>query len=192
MYNMYNRKIDNQFHVFSKEVKLRKEEETVSRTDINGNILYFNHTFSKISGYTRKELIRVPHSILRHPDMPKTIFYIIWKTLLAGYGTHALIKNLTKEGNYYWQIINLSVQKNNQNNTLSFLSHGRQAHHGIIKEITPLYKELLEIEKYNTDSAIRFFLDFLNRNNIASYNDYILRVEHNQERPSLLNSWLKF
>jgi len=189
---MYNKKVNNKFHNFTKEVKLKEYEKTVSRTDIKGNILYFNNTFSKISGYNRKELIRVPHSILRHQDMPKTIFYLIWKSLLAGYKTKALIKNLTKDGNYYWQITDISVQKNNQNSTISFLSEGKQATKNIIKEIEPIYKELLEIEKYNTDEAIKFFLEFLNDNNIATYNDYIIKVEKDKKISSILNIWLGF
>ena len=189
---MYNKKIDNKFHLFSKEVKLLKDAKTITRTDTKGNILYFNHIFSNISGYTREELMRVPHSILRHPDMPKTIFYLIWKSLLAGHDTNAIIKNMTKEGNFYWQKTKFHVQKDNQNRTISFLSEGRQAQREEIKKIEPLYKELLEIEQYDTDNAIRFFLDFLNANNIATYNDYILRIENNNKKSSFFSSWLKF
>ena len=189
---MYNKKVDNKFHLFSKEVKLLKDAKTITRTDTKGNILYFNHTFSNISGYTREELMRVPHSILRHPDMPKTIFYLIWKSLLAGHDTNAIIKNMTKEGNYYWQKTKFHVQKDNQNRTISFLSEGTQTQKEEIKKIEPLYKELLEIEQYDTDNAIRFFLDFLNANNIATYNDYILRIENNNKKSSFFSSWLKF
>lgn len=176
----------------TKEIKLLKNEETISRTDINGNILYFNNRFSKISGYNRAELTRVPHSILRHPDMPKAIFYIIWQTLLAGNSTYAIVKNQTKKGDYYWQLINFSPIKDNQNRTISFISHGVQATQETIKEITPLYQELLNIEKYNTNEAIKFFLNFLNSNNIATYNDYISRVKNENKNVSLFESWLKF
>jgi len=160
----------------TKEIKLLKNEETISRTDIHGNILYFNSTFSKISGYNRAELTRVPHSILRHSDMPKAIFYIIWKTLLAGNSTYAIIKNQTKKGDYYWQLIHFSPIKDNQNKTISFISHGVQATKKTIEEITPLYQELLLIEKYDVDNSIRFLLSFLNTNNLATYNDYIWKI----------------
>jgi len=175
-----------------KEIKLLKNEETISRTDIHGNILYFNNTFSKISGYNRAELSRAPHSILRHPDMPKAIFYIIWQTLLAGNSTYAIVKNQTKNGDYYWQLIHFSPIKDNQNKTISFISHGIQATKKTIEEITPLYQELLSIETYNTNEAIKFFLNFLNSNNIATYNDYISRVRSENKHTSLFESWLKF
>lgn len=189
---MHNQKIDNKFRLFTKEVKLLDNEKTVSRTDTDGNILYFNHTFSKISLYKKEELSHVPHNILRHPDMPRTIFYLIWKSLLAGYETDALVKNLTKDGNYYWQRIHFSIQKDNQNRTLSFLSEGRQSPLEAIEKIEPLYSELLEIEKYSTLDAIKFFLDFLNANNIATYDDYISRVDQKQKKSSLFKSWQKF
>jgi len=176
----------------TKEIKLLKNEETISRTDIDGNILYFNNTFSKISGYNRAELTRVPHSILRHHDMPKAIFYIIWQTILAGNSTYAIIKNQTKKGDYYWQLIHFSPLKDNQNRTISFISHGVQATEKIIKEITPLYQELLIIEKYNSNEAIKFFLNFLNSNNIATYNDYISRIHQNRKKSTLFKSYIKF
>ena len=174
-----------------KEVKLSKNEETVSRTDIYGTIIYYNNVFAKISGYEKNELLRTPHSILRHPDMPKAVFYFIWKTLLAGNSTYGLIKNFTKNGNYYWQLIKFIVQKDNQNNTVSFLAQGRQASKQTIENIEPLYMTLLEKEnRYNMNSSIKYLLSFLNSNNIASYNDYICRISK-EKRYSLFSS-LKF
>ena len=175
----------------SREVTLSKNDETISRTDTYGNIIYYNHAFSKISGYTKQELLLTPHSILRHPDMPKAIFYFIWQTLLAGNSTHALIKNLTKDGDYYWQLIKFSIQKDNKNSTISFLSKGEQASKKMIKEIEPLYKKLLKDEKeHNMYSSIKYLLTFLNSNNIATYDDYISNIS--KEKSHSLFSSLKF
>jgi len=161
----------------NREIKLSKGEETISRTDIHGNIIYYNNTFSKISGYGKKELLRTPHSMLRHPDMPKAIFYFIWKTLLAGNSTYAIIKNITKDGEFYWQLIKFSVQKDRDNKTVSFLSKGRDVSVESIKKIEPLYNSLLKNEKENNmHSSIKSMLAFLNYNNIATYNDYICNI----------------
>jgi len=166
-----------------KEIILSKDETTTSRTDIDGNILYYNSTFAKISGYKKSELLYAPHSILRHPDMPKAIFYIIWQTLLSGRSTHAIIKNFTKDGNYYWLGIEFIVQKDNQNNIVSFLSHGKQASQYAIDTIEPIYKNLLKIEKeHNMEKSIKHLSSFLNNNNYATYNDYICRILKERKR----------
>jgi len=166
-----------------KEILLSKNETTISRTDIDGNILYYNRPFAKISGYKKSELLYAPHSILRHPDMPKAIFYIIWQTLLSGRSTHAIIKNFTKDGNYYWLLIEFIVQKDNQNSIVSFLSHGKQAPQYAIDTIKPIYKDLLKIEKeHNMEKSIKHLSSFLNKNNYATYNDYICRISKRKQR----------
>jgi len=166
-----------------KEILLSKNETTISRTDIDGTILYYNRTFAKMSGYKKSELLYAPHSILRHPDMPKAIFYIIWQTLLSGRSTHAIIKNFTKDGNYYWLLIEFIVQKDNQNSIVSFLSHGKQAPKYTIDVIEPIYKDLLKIEReYDMEKSIKYLSSFLNQNNYATYNDYICRISEREKR----------
>ena len=172
----------------NREIILPKDETTISRTDIDGTILYYNNTFVNISGYKKSELLYAPHSILRHPDMPKAIFYIIWQTLLSGRSTYAIIKNFTKNGNYYWLLIKFIVQKDNQNNIVSFLSHGKQAPKQAIKIIEPIYKDLLKIEKENNmENSIQYLSSFLNKNNYATYNDYICRISKKEKRSFLYN-----
>ncbi len=158
----------------NRELKLSKTEIILSRIDIDGNFLYYNNTFSKISGYKKNELLYHSYSILRHIDMPKSIFFIIWKSLLAGYSTSAIIKNFTKDGNFYWLFTKFIVQKDNQNSIVSFLIQGTQASNQSIKRIEPLYKNLLDYEREDSlNSAIKELYSFLNRKNIATYNDYI-------------------
>jgi len=161
----------------NKEIILSKGETVISRTDIDGNFLYYNNIFSKISGYEKNELLYLSHAILRHIDMPKSIFFIIWKSLLAGQNTSAIIKNLTKDGNFYWLFTKFIVQKDNHNNILSFLIQGTQATKGSILKIEPLYKELINYERErDVNSAIRELHSFLNRENIATYNDYVHNI----------------
>ena len=99
-----------------------------------------------------------------------------------------IIKNQTKSRDYYWQLINFSPIKDNQNRTISFISHGVQAQKETVKEISPLYQELLIIEKYNSNEAIKFFLNFLNSNNIATYNDYISKIDREKKNSILFKS----
>ncbi len=85
-----------------KEIKLDSETIIVSETDKSGKILYANEDFCKICGYTKDELIGKPHNIVRHPDMPKAAFADLWKTIKDGKIWHGIVKNLAKDGSYYW------------------------------------------------------------------------------------------
>ncbi len=78
------------------------DEFIVSRTDLNGKITYANETFAQISGYEIDELIGKPHNIVRHPDMPHSVFKTLWETLQRGEMWKGYVKNLRKDGGYYW------------------------------------------------------------------------------------------
>lgn len=84
------------------------DELIVSRTDLFGKITYANETFAKISGYSIEELIGKNHRILRHPDMPKSVFQDLWQTLKKEKLWKGYIKNLRKDGGYYWVYAEIS------------------------------------------------------------------------------------
>lgn|SRR5574344_1588078 len=86
----------------SKEVILEKNTMIVSETDEKGIIIYANDDFCKIAGYSKEELIGKPHNIVRHKDMPKAAFKDLWDTVQAGNIWHGIVKNRTKDGNFYW------------------------------------------------------------------------------------------
>ena len=74
----------------------------VSRTDLKGIITFANRAFCKLSGYSKEELIGQPHSIIRHPHMPKIAFKEMWQTIQQNQKWHGFVKNLRKDGTYYW------------------------------------------------------------------------------------------
>ena len=74
----------------------------ISRTDFSGKITYVNETFAEISGYSPDELIGKPHNIIRHPDMPRSVFADLWATLERGEVWEGYVKNLRKDKGYYW------------------------------------------------------------------------------------------
>ncbi len=96
------------------ETIVPKDELIVSRTDLKGNITYANETFAQISGYEVDELIGKPHNIVRHPDMPKKIFEELWKTLKEEKAWNGFIKNLRKDGGYYWVYAQISAVKKDE------------------------------------------------------------------------------
>ena len=83
-------------------------ELIVSRTDLKGNITYANETFALISGYTKDELIGKPHNIVRHPDMPKSIFKELWKDLETKGSWNGFVKNKRKDEGFYWVYAEIS------------------------------------------------------------------------------------
>lgn len=84
------------------ETEVPEGEVIILRTDLRGIITYANETFADISGYGVDELIGKPHSILRHPDMPRAAFEHMWKTLKEGNMWQGYVKNMRKDGGYYW------------------------------------------------------------------------------------------
>jgi len=86
----------------NQEVTLSRDIMIVSETDLKGNILYANDDFCKIAGYTKDELKGRSHNIVRHSDMPKAAFKDLWDTIQQGKTWNGIVKNKTKDGNYYW------------------------------------------------------------------------------------------
>jgi aerotaxis receptor len=84
------------------ELKLETKSFLVSETDSHGIITFANDDFCKFAGYSLEELIGKPHNIVRHPDMPKAAFADLWKTIQSGNRWKGFVKNLAKDGSYYW------------------------------------------------------------------------------------------
>ncbi len=90
------------------ETEVPQDELIISRTDLKGIITYANETFAQISGYAPEELIGKPHNILRHPDMPKSVFKELWETIQSGKSWSGYVKNLRKDRGYYWVYAEIS------------------------------------------------------------------------------------
>ena len=86
----------------NKEIEMSKDLIIVSETDSKGTIIYANSDFCKIAGYKIEELIGKPHNMIRHKGMPKVAFEDLWKTIQSGKIWKGIVKNKTKDGNYYW------------------------------------------------------------------------------------------
>ncbi|WP_064435692.1 methyl-accepting chemotaxis protein [Pseudoalteromonas neustonica] len=86
----------------NEEVTFSQHQELVSTTDLRGVITYANDAFCAIAGYTLEELMGKNHNIVRHPDMPKAAFKEMWEKLKAGHSWRGMVKNLCKDGRYYW------------------------------------------------------------------------------------------
>jgi len=122
------------------------ETAIVSQTDLKGVITYANRSFSKISGYSISELVGKPHNIVRHPDMPKVVFEKMWNTLKAGQVWNGLVKNLRKDGKYYWVNSEILPIRDNNNSITGYIAARKAASREDIQENQETYKKMLQAE----------------------------------------------
>jgi PAS domain S-box-containing protein len=151
----------------------------VSKGDAEGNITYTNPIFMKISGYTQGELLDKPHSILRHPDMPKVIFKYLWDNIKQGREVKAYVKNLCKDGSYYWVLAQVRVANNPDGSFRNYVSTRRNVTPGAKKIISELYARLLEIEKSDgVEASEKALMDFLAENGHSpeTFNEFMTEL----------------
>lgn len=119
----------------------------VSETDTQGFITFANRKFCEISGYTVNELIGEPHNIIRHPDMPKAAFAQMWKTIQSGTLWHGLVKNLRKDGRYYWVDTEVTPVYDKEGKVKGYMAARKPASRKNIEETAALYRKMLEQEQ---------------------------------------------
>lgn len=126
---------------------MRAEDFIVSKTDLKGRISYCNRIFIEFSGYTEAELLGAQHNIIRHPDMPRGVFKFLWDTLAQGQECFAYVKNMSKDGGYYWVIANITPDLDTQGGTTGYFSVRRKPARGAVSAMADLYKLLLAEEQ---------------------------------------------
>ncbi|HEX5330035.1 PAS domain-containing protein [Sulfuricurvum sp.] len=126
----------------SREYVLQETDFLVSQTDAQGNILFANEDFCKVAGYSLSELIGKPHSIVRHPDMPKAAFKDLWNTLKQGKTWTGYVKNRTKDGGYYWVFAMVYPMGNGSRSESGYISCRRKPSAEEIQSSMELYKTL--------------------------------------------------
>lgn len=126
----------------SQEYVLKDTDFLVSQTDDKGKILFANDDFCKVAGYTIDELVGKPHSIVRHPDMPKAAFKDLWDTVNSGKVWTGYVKNATKDGGFYWVYATVYPNFACENGACGFLSCRRKPSAQEIAEAETLYKTM--------------------------------------------------
>lgn len=128
------------------EVPFPEGRLIVSRTDLAGILTHANDAFVELSGWEREDLIGAPHHILRHPDMPKAAFKDLWDTVEAGKKWHGYVKNLRKDGSYYW-VYATAVPNIRQGKITGYTSVRRKPSRTRIEELIPVYRDWLAQEQ---------------------------------------------
>ena len=161
--------------IIDEEVKWDKTKTIVSKTDVAGTILYANDAFTQTCEYDAIELVGEPHNIIRHPDMPKVAFKALWDALKKGENFHAIVKNLTKTGRYYWVITDFTIDKDENGKIKGYTGRRKALPQTVVDKITPLYKTLLDLEKLKGEKASELFLEaYLNEEIGKTYDEFVL------------------
>lgn len=129
-----------------------ESEIIVSKTNVKGHITYANRLFLDISGYKEKEVLGKPHNIIRHPDMPRCIFKMLWETIAEGKEIFAYVINRCKNGDHYWVYAHVTPSRNMKGDIIGFHSNRRVPDRRIIEQaIIPLYQALVKAETQDSD-----------------------------------------
>jgi len=178
---------NNNITVMKNKIKPTKNERIfpedkilVSKTNAKGIITYCNHSFLEISGYSESELLGKQHNVVRHPDMPRVIFSLLWEILQSNREFNGYIKNLAKDGGYYWVFANVTPSYSSKNELLGYYSVSRKPEPEKLNYIQNLYLELLEIEQQpaskNAIDESRYKLDSVLNGREMGYDEFVLSI----------------
>ncbi len=143
------------------EISIPENDEIISVTDPKGIITDANEVFTRISGYKAEELIGVSHNVIRHPDMPKIMFKILWDRIKDKENIMAVVKNLAKDGSYYWVLTDFVTTVDKDRNVLHYTAYRKPINQKVKDAVIPLYKALCAIEELGgMELSERFLTDY--------------------------------
>jgi len=122
------------------------DEIIVSKTDPKGILTYANRVFLDVAGYTEDEVIGQPHNCIRHPDMPRCVFELLWSTIQSGREIFAYVVNLAKNGDHYWVLAHVTPTFDASGNIVGYHSNRRVPDRSAVQKIIPIYRTLCEVE----------------------------------------------
>ena len=111
----------------------------ITETDPKGFITYANRRFCNMTGYSRRELVGAPHSLIRHPDMPKEIFASMWDTIKKGQIWRGYVKNIRKDGCYYWVLVYIQPKYDEENRVVGYIAGRKVARRDQVARMEELY-----------------------------------------------------
>lgn len=123
------------------------DEYIISTADTTGRIISVNDVFVKYSGYSREELLNQQHNIIRHPDMPRAVFWLTWEALLAGEDFYGYVKNLGKDGSFYWVFSHILPEHDSSGEIVGYRSVRRAPRPEAVAAVAKLYDEMLAAER---------------------------------------------
>ncbi|MBA4252254.1 MAG: aerotaxis receptor Aer [Chlorobiaceae bacterium] len=160
--------------------ELREDDFIVSKTNVKGIITYCNQVFIEYAQYSEAELLGSQHNIVRHPDMPRAVFKLLWDTISKKEEIFAYVKNMSKDGSGYWVLANVTASLDQQNNIIGYYSVRRKPKSTSVRAASELYREMVALEnKVGTKDAIFASSEYLNgilSKGGMSYEEFILSI----------------
>ncbi|HOO49888.1 MAG TPA: PAS domain-containing protein [Alphaproteobacteria bacterium] len=170
-------------HLTGNERFFDKDEIIVSKTDLKGHIQYANRTFMRVGLFEEKELIGTPHSILRHPDMPRSVFKLLWDQIQGGKELFAYVVNRAANGDHYWVLAHVTPSYDVSGNVNGYHSNRRVPSQRTLSEvIIPTYRELKRIEdshssrKDGMNASHQHLLNLLDEKG-STYDEFIFALQ---------------
>ena len=143
----------------NEEILIPDEEVLISVTNPKGIITEANDIFCKIAGYKKEELVGSPHNMIRHPDMPRIMFKIVWDKIKEKENVMAVVKNLAKDGKYYWVVTDFVTKVAADRSIINYTAYRRPVGDNVKAAVIPLYKALCAIEDLSGIEASEKFLN---------------------------------
>lgn len=128
------------------ECFFEEDEIIVSKTDLKGRITYANEVFLRVAGYAESEVLGAPHSIIRHPAMPRCVFKLLWDTLHEGREIFAYVVNLAKNGDHYWVLAHVTPTFDESGEVVGYHSNRRVPGREQVAKAEALYADLSALE----------------------------------------------
>ncbi len=156
---------------------MKEEDFIISKTDTSGKITYCNEIFMDMAMMSEEQLLGKPHSIIRHPDMPKAVFKLLWDRIQNKEEVFAYVKNLSGDGGFYWVFANVTASYDKNGKIIGYYSVRRKPKQEALDIMKPVYSEMLKIEKSSgVDASITYLTNILKDKGV-SYDEFIASIQ---------------
>ena len=158
-----------------------EDEIIVTKTDLKGRITYANQVFCRLAEYSEKELLGQPHSMIRHPEMPRVVFKVLWDAIQEGREIFAYVVNISRTGGHYWVFAHVTPSFDAQGKIVGYHSNRRKPSSAQVERINGIYRKLREVENMASDRKVglqnshAFLLDML-KTHVVGYDEFIFSV----------------
>jgi PAS domain S-box-containing protein len=174
-------KLDAPKNINNNEKVMGENDFIVSKTDTKGYITYCNRIFVDMAGWSREELIGANHNIIRHPHMPKIAFKILWDLIQAKQEFFGFVKNLRKDGGYYWVLAYITPDLDLNGNIIGYSSFRKKPSRKGIETLEPIYLQLVEAEKSGGMAAsyelLKEVLGATDENVVDKYHELVFNLQ---------------